>query len=49
MSNHPQVYDHVLTTLLQNDVTFATNSFEALKTVEIIERIYKAAQKMEVE
>ena len=43
MSNHEQVYEHVIKTLNQGDAALATNSFEALKTVEIIERIYQAA------
>ena len=45
MSNHSQVYDHVLQSLAQQDTAIATNSEEALKTVEIIERIYRAAEK----
>ena len=46
MSNHEQVYEHVIKTLQQADTAIATNSFEALKTVEIIERIYEAAAKL---
>ncbi len=48
MSNHEQVYEHVIKTLQQADTPNATNSFEALKTVEIIERIYEAAAKLSV-
>jgi len=46
MSNHEQVYEHVIKTLQQADTAIATNSFEALKTVGIIERIYEAAEKL---
>jgi UDP-N-acetyl-2-amino-2-deoxyglucuronate dehydrogenase len=44
MSNHDKVYDNVVD-VLKNNGTVATNGFEGLKTVEIIERIYKAAKK----
>ena len=44
MSNHDKVYDNVVDVLSKNG-TVATSGFEGLKTVEIIERIYKAAQK----
>ncbi len=43
MSNHEQVYEHVISAVKQADTAIVTNSFEALKTVEIIERIYEAA------
>jgi len=43
MSNHDKVYDNVVD-VLRNKGTVATNGFEGLKTVEIIERIYKAAK-----
>jgi predicted dehydrogenase len=43
MSNHDKVYDNVVD-VLKNKGTIATNGFEGLKTVEIIERIYKAAK-----
>lgn len=46
MSNHEQVYQHVIDTLQNDDTAIATNSFEALKTVEIIERIYGAAARL---
>jgi len=42
MSNHEEVYEHVIEAL-NNDELTSTNSFDALKTVEIIERIYGAA------
>ena len=43
MSNHEQVYEHVINTLKKANTGVVTNSFEALKTVEIIERFYEAA------
>jgi UDP-N-acetyl-2-amino-2-deoxyglucuronate dehydrogenase len=43
MSNHDKVYENVMD-VLTNNGTVATNGFEGLKTVEIIERIYKSAQ-----
>ncbi len=43
MSNHDKVYENVID-VLTNNGTVATNGFEGLKTVEIIERIYKSAQ-----
>lgn len=42
MSNHHKVYENVLE-VLQENKPMSTLSFEALKTVDIIERIYKAA------
>jgi len=42
MSNHHKVYENVMA-VLQNQATIATTAFDALKTVEIIEKIYKAA------
>jgi len=42
MSNHDKVYDN-LVEVLQNNAAISTSSFEGLKTVEIIEKIYKAA------
>lgn len=42
MSNHDKVYDNVVETL-QRSGSISTNSFEAMKTVEIIEKIYQAA------
>jgi UDP-N-acetyl-2-amino-2-deoxyglucuronate dehydrogenase len=43
MSNHDKVYEN-LVDVLSNNATISTSSFEGLKTVEIIEKIYKAAQ-----
>ncbi len=42
MSNHDKVYDNLIE-VLQHNATITTNSFEGLKTVEIIEKIYSAA------
>lgn len=42
MSNHDKVYENVID-VLQNNASMATNGFEGLKTVEIIDKIYKAA------
>ncbi|MCJ8166396.1 Gfo/Idh/MocA family oxidoreductase [Pontibacter sp. E15-1] len=43
MSNHDKVYQNVIEVLESNGV-IATNGFEGLKTVEIIDKIYTAAQ-----
>jgi UDP-N-acetyl-2-amino-2-deoxyglucuronate dehydrogenase len=43
MSNHDEVYGN-LVDVLQNQGVIATNGFEGLKTVEIIEKIYESAQ-----
>jgi UDP-N-acetyl-2-amino-2-deoxyglucuronate dehydrogenase len=45
MSNHDKVYENLLEVLNGNGV-IATNGFEGLKTVEIIDRIYSNAQKV---
>jgi UDP-N-acetyl-2-amino-2-deoxyglucuronate dehydrogenase len=45
MSNHDKVYDNLIE-VLQKNASITTNSFEGLKTVEIIEKIYKAAVKI---
>lgn len=42
MSNHDKVYDNLIA-VLQNNAAISTSSFEGLKTVEIIEKIYRAA------
>lgn len=42
MSNHDKVYQNVVNVLLKGDV-IATNGFEGLKTVEIIDKIYSKA------
>jgi len=44
MSNHDKVYENVIS-VLQNNGEIATNGFEGLKTVEIIDKIYKSAAK----
>jgi len=41
MSNHNLVYENVVEVLTNHGV-IATNGFEGLKTVEIIDKIYKA-------
>lgn len=41
MSNHDKVYENVLE-VLNNNASITTNSFEALKTVEIIDKIYQS-------
>lgn len=43
MSNHDLVYKNVID-VLQNSATILTNSFEGLKTVEIIDKIYSSAK-----
>jgi UDP-N-acetyl-2-amino-2-deoxyglucuronate dehydrogenase len=45
MSNHDKVYDN-LVEVLQNNAAISTSSFEGLKTVEIIEKIYKEAVRL---
>lgn len=40
MSNHDKVYQNVID-VLNNEAVIATNGFEGLKTVEIIEKIYE--------
>jgi len=42
MSNHDKVYENVVDVLI-NNASISTNSFEGLKTVEIIEKIYREA------
>ena len=42
MSNHDKVYANVVE-VLQNGGVIATNGFEGLKTVEIIDKIYSSA------
>lgn len=44
MSNHGEVYRNVIDVLNNNGI-IATNGFEGLKTVEIIDKIYRAARK----
>lgn len=45
MSNHDKVYQNVIDVLLKGDV-IATNGFEGLKTVEIIDKIYSQASRV---
>lgn len=44
MSNHDKVYEN-LVEVLQNGKAISTNSFEGLKTVEIIDKIYNSMMK----
>jgi predicted dehydrogenase len=44
MSNHDKVYENVID-VLTNQGVIATNGFEGLKTVEIIDKIYSAANR----
>jgi predicted dehydrogenase len=44
MSNHDKVYENVIQVLTGEGI-IATNGFEGLKTVEIIDRIYQSANK----
>jgi len=46
MSNHDKVYDNLIDVLTGNG-SISTNSFEALKTVEIIQKIYSEAINIE--
>lgn len=43
MSNHDKIYENVVD-VLHNGGTISTNSFEGLKTVEIIDKIYQSAK-----
>lgn len=45
MSNHDKVYENVVE-VLKNNAPISTSSFEGLKTVEIIEKIYKSAARI---
>jgi predicted dehydrogenase len=45
MSNHDKVYENVVDVLL-NGKAISTNSYEALKTVEIIEKIYRSSKEL---
>jgi UDP-N-acetyl-2-amino-2-deoxyglucuronate dehydrogenase len=47
MSNHDKVYENVID-VLKNGSAISTNSFEGLKTVEIIDKIYQSAKKNQV-
>lgn len=43
MSNHDKVYENLID-VLSNGASISTNAFEALKTVEIIDKIYRSAE-----
>jgi len=43
MSNHDKVYDNLID-VIQNGGSISTNSFEGLKTVEIIDKIYQSVK-----
>ncbi|GAC1448846.1 MAG: O-antigen biosynthesis protein WlbA [Chitinophagaceae bacterium] len=43
MSNHDKVYENVVN-VIKNNAHMATSAFEGMKTVEIIERIYRSAR-----
>jgi len=43
MSNHDRVYENIVSVLSQSGI-IATNGFEGLKTVEIIDKIYSSAR-----
>ncbi len=45
MSNHDKVYQNLVDVLL-NGSSISTNSFEGLKTVEIIDKIYQSAKQL---
>lgn len=45
MSNHDKVYENVIEVLVHGG-TISTSSFDALKTVEIIEKIYTSAKQL---
>ncbi len=47
MSNHDKVYDNLID-VLTNNAAISTNSFEGLKTVEIIGKIYAAAHTIQI-
>jgi len=47
MSNHYLVYENLID-VLTNGGTISTNSYEGLKTVEIIDKIYTSAQKSDL-
>ena len=42
MSNHDKIYENLID-VLQNNGSISTNAFEGLKTVEIIDKIYRSA------
>ena len=44
MSNHDKVYENLIN-VLKNGAEIATNSYEGMKTVEIIDKIYNSIRK----
>lgn len=48
MSNHDKVYEN-LVQVLEHNASITTNAFEGLKTVEIIDKIYRSAQHTSLE
>lgn len=47
MSNHDKVYENVID-VLEKGSSISTNSFEGLKTVEIIDKIYQSAKRNQI-
>jgi UDP-N-acetyl-2-amino-2-deoxyglucuronate dehydrogenase len=47
MSNHDKVYKNVID-VLENGSAISTNSFEGLKTVDIIDKIYQSAKRNQI-
>jgi UDP-N-acetyl-2-amino-2-deoxyglucuronate dehydrogenase len=45
MSNHYEVYENLID-VLNNNASISTNAFEALKTIEIIDKIYHSASSL---
>ncbi|GAC1385144.1 MAG: Gfo/Idh/MocA family oxidoreductase [Ginsengibacter sp.] len=45
MSNHDKVYDNIID-VINNNASITTSAYEGLKTVEIIEKIYKSAKRV---
>jgi UDP-N-acetyl-2-amino-2-deoxyglucuronate dehydrogenase len=45
MSNHDKIYQNIID-VLQNGASVSTNSFEGLKTVEIIDKIYSSVKNL---
>jgi UDP-N-acetyl-2-amino-2-deoxyglucuronate dehydrogenase len=48
MSNHDKVYEN-LVQVLEHNASITTNAFEGMKTVEIIDKIYRSAQRISSE
>lgn len=47
MSNHDKIYENVID-VLKNGSAISANSFEGLKTVEIIDKIYQSAKRNQI-